>query len=138
MLWKASPPYLPDWRPLPVQRTISSKLGGNHEDLAEEKKTPPAHKWIPKPGSVLEVPLQHSGLHSALRPQGTRWSFKSRPLPLLPGVLSALTRPASSWSRPLSVCSCRFLFGVIPKGHLSRKQGPGHNGGTVTSHPGPG
>lgn len=72
MLWKASPPYLPDWRPLPVQRTISSKLGGNHEDLAEEKKTPPAHKWIPKPGSVLEVPLQHSGLHSALRPQGTR------------------------------------------------------------------
>lgn len=72
MLWKASPPYLPDWRPLPVQRTISSKLGGNHKDLAEEKKTPPAHKWIPKPGSVLEVPLQHSGLHSALRPQGTR------------------------------------------------------------------
>lgn len=72
MLWKASPPYLPGWRPLPVQQTISSKLGGNHEDLAEEKKTPPAHNCIPKPGSVLEVPPQHAGFHSARRPQGTR------------------------------------------------------------------
>lgn len=76
MLRKASPPYLPGCGPLPVQRTISSKLGGNQEDLAEaflqENKTPPAHKCVPKPGSLLEVPPQHAGLHSACRLQGTR------------------------------------------------------------------
>lgn len=82
MLRKASLPYLARWRPLPVQRTISSKLGGNQEDLAQaflqENKTPPAHKCIPKPGSLLRSanparrpPLspQASG-HKASNPPG--------------------------------------------------------------------
>lgn len=59
MLRKASPSYLPGWRLLPVQRTISSKLGGNQEDLAqaglqEDTTLPiPTHKCIPKPGMLL-------------------------------------------------------------------------------------
>lgn len=128
MLWKASPPYLPGWRPLPVQRTISSKLGGNHEGLAVEKKTPPAHKCIPKPGNVLEVPPQHAGLRSAPQAPGhkVKLQIPPPPLPCAPRSGCALCPHTSSLLMVSPLVS--LLLPVFIWGHSQRplveKTGP--------------
>ena len=58
------------------------------------------------------------------------------PSPL--GGFLVLTHPARKWSRCPADCSGRFLLGIIPQGHVARKQGRGHNGGTVIGGLAPG
>lgn len=127
MLRKASPPYLPGWRPLPVQWTISSRLGGNQEDLAEavlqENTTPApraAHKCIPQLGCLLEVPTPHAVLHSALRPQGHRVKLQILPpgCALHPQCIQPVPGPDTHQSA-LAV----FIWGHSQRPHVE-KTGP--------------